>query len=379
MHFLSNIRRLALLPAIAIAITLAACGGGGYDNSPPPQSTRVQPGYLATTLVTGPDASAPARQSLLSDSRLVDAWGIAIAPRAFAWVANQGSSSSTQYDGDGGFVPLVVELDDGRAGKARPTGVVFNGSQNFAVSRDGRSGTCSFIVVGAAGTVNCWAPDVNAPERAIQVFDGAALGAVYTGAAIDKRGVAIDFLLAADFHNGRVDIFGGDFTRMDAAPAFVDPELPADHAPFGIQTIGDRTYIAYAKRDAQDLPISGAGLGRIAVFDTNGRLLKRLVGPGGRLNVPWGMAQAPADFGQFSNALLVANVGDGRINAFDIETGAFLGALAMPSGAPIVIDGLRGIAFGQGLFEQASDAASLFYTAGPAAGSQGAYGRIDSR
>lgn len=375
MHFLSSVRRPALLPAIV----LAACGGGGYDNSPPPQSTRVQAGYVATALVAGPDASAPGQPSLPSDSRLVDAWGIAISPRAFAWVANQGSSSSTQYDGDGGFVPLIVELDDGRAGKARPTGVVFNGSQNFAIARDGRSGTCSFIVVGAAGTVNCWAPGVNALDRAIQVFDGATLGAVYTGAAIDTRGVAVAFLLAADFHNARVDIFGGDFTRMDAAPAFVDPELPADHAPFGIQTIGDRTYVAYAKRDAQDLAVSGAGLGRVAVFDTNGRLLKRLIGPGGRLNAPWGMAQAPADFGEFSNALLVANVGDGRINAFDIETGAFLGVLALPSGSPIVIDGLRGIAFGQGLFDQPGDAASLFYTAGPAAGRRGAYGRIDSR
>jgi uncharacterized protein (TIGR03118 family) len=374
MDFWSIRGRLALLPALV----LAACGGGGYDNNPP-QSTRAQGGYVATALASGPDAPASAQPSLLNDPRLVDAWGIAIAPRAFAWVANQGSSSSTQYDGDGGFVPLVVELDDGQAGKARPTGVVFNGSQNFAISREGRSGACSFIVVGLSGTVNCWAPGVNALERAIQVFDGAALGAMYTGAAIDTRAVSVAFLLAADFRNGRVDIFGADFTRMDAAPAFVDPELPADHAPFGIQTIGERTYVAFAQRDAKGAPVSGPGLGRIDVFDTHGRLLKRLIGPGGRLNAPWGMAQAPADFGEFGNALLVANVGDGRINAFDLETGAFLGVLAMPGGSPIVIDGLRGIAFAQGLFDQPSDVASLYYTAGPAHGREGTYGRIDSR
>ena len=76
------------------------------------------------------------------------------------------------------------------------------------------------------------------------------------------------------------------------------------------------------------------------------------------------MAMAPADFGTFSNALLVANFGDGKINAFDPTTGALLGTLSRPDGNPIVIDGLWGIAFGNGLDNQPTN--TLFFAAGPA-------------
>ncbi len=69
------------------------------------------------------------------------------------------------------------------------------------------------------------------------------------------------------------------------------------------------------------------------MFDTAGVLVKRLIATGGKLNAPWGMAMAPADFGKFSNALLVANFGDGMINAFDPATGNPLGTLYRPSGS----------------------------------------------
>ena len=36
------------------------------------------------------------------------------------------------------------------------------------------------------------------------------------------------------------------------------------------------------------------------------------------------MALAPKNFGPASNALLVGNVGDGRINAFNAKTGKFI-------------------------------------------------------
>jgi uncharacterized protein (TIGR03118 family) len=89
------------------------------------------------------------------------------------------------------------------------------------------------------------------------------------------------------------------------------------------------------------------------------------------------MALAPADFGPFSNDLLVANFGDGTINAFDPTTGDFVGTLSKADGSPIVIGGLWGIAFGNGLNAQPTN--TLFYAAGPADETQGVYGRIDSR
>jgi hypothetical protein len=46
---------------------------------------------------------------------------------------------------------------------------------------------------------------------------------------------------------------------------------------------------------------------------------------------------AGADFGTFSTDVLVGNFGDGRINAFDPVTGAFLGQLRDESGNAITI------------------------------------------
>ena len=60
------------------------------------------------------------------------------------------------------------------------------------------------------------------------------------------------------------------------------------------------------------------------MYDTAGNFLQRLV-TGGQLNSPWGLAIAPATFGAFGGDLLVGNFGDGRINAFDPNTGAFKG------------------------------------------------------
>jgi uncharacterized protein (TIGR03118 family) len=116
-------------------------------------------------------------------------------------------------------------------------------------------------------------------------------------------------------------------------------------------------------------------MGLVNVFDTAGVLVKRLISPGGKLNAPWGMAMAPADFGKFSNALLVANFGDGMINAFDPATGNPLGTLYRPSGSNITIDGLWAIAFGNGLDSQPTN--TLFFTGGPSDESHGVYGRID--
>jgi len=185
-------------------------------------------------------------------------------------------------------------------------------------------------------------------------------------------------LFASDFHNGTVDVFDANFAPIAVAGGFIDANLPAGYAPFGIQVIGSLVYVAYAKQDAaREDEEAGAGLGIVNTFDLSGNLVKRLIPAGGKLNAPWGIAMAPSNFGAFSNALLVANFGDGRINAYDATTGASLGTLASPAGTPIAIEGLWGIAFGNGINGQPTN--TLFYAAGPADETHGAYGRIDSR
>jgi hypothetical protein len=161
---------------------------------------------------------------------------------------------------------------------------------------------------------------------------------------------------------------------------FTDPTLPSGYAPFGIQAITangtTRIYVTYA----QTLPTSddnanGAGLGLVNVFDVHGALQTHLIAAGGKLNAPWGVAVAPANFGTYSNNLLVGNFGDGVINAFDASTGAYVGTLADSNGTAFANPGLWGIGFGNGAQNQ--PATTLYFAAGIANEAAGVYGRID--
>jgi uncharacterized protein (TIGR03118 family) len=352
--------------ALLLCGALAACGGGsdsngngGYGGNGMGNGT----GYAATALVSD-GTSAPNH-----DANLVNGWGVAFNPQGFVWVANNHTSTSTLYDGNGVPQSLVVNIP----GASGPTGIVFNGGSGFTVSAGGRSGPAIFIFVTEAGTVAGWSPGVDA-TNAVVAFDGSSLAASYKGAALATQGNA-SFLYAADFHNGRVDVFDSSFARVTPTGKFVDPNLPAGYAPFNVQAIGNRLYVAYAKQDAQAADeVPGAGLGVVDVFDTGGTFLQRLV-TGGALNAPWGIVMAPANFGTFSNALLVGNFGDGKINAFDPTTGSMLGTLSRSDGSPLVLDGLWGMAFGNGLNSQPAN--TLFYAAGPGAEAHGVYGRID--
>src|SRR5262249_54560482 len=130
---------------------------------------------------------------------------------------------------------------------------------------------------------------------------------------------------------------------------FADPNLPQGFAPFNIQILGGKLFVTYARQNAAGTSdVAGPGNGFVDVFDTSGNLLQRLVS-GGALNSRWGLARAPANFGSFSNDLLVGNFGDGTINAYNPTTGAFVGQLLDDNGNAIQIGGLWGLAFGNGV------------------------------
>ncbi|MBJ7311459.1 TIGR03118 family protein [Rugamonas sp. CCM 8940] len=367
MKTLSNpLRTLTAGLAAGLSIALFACGGGygGGDYMPPAGSTppATMTAFSSTSLVS--DAVVAAAHT---DPNLVNGWGLAFNPQGFVWVAANGTDKSTLYDGNGVPQSLVV------ATPPAPTGIVYNASADFRLSANGISGASPFLFAGESGIISAWAPAIS-PAAAVSVFDGGAGGSVYKGLAIATYAGA-NYLYAADFHNKRVDVFNGSFAKVSLPGGFVDPTLPAGYAPFGIQAIGDRVYVAYALRAASgDDETIGAGAGVVDVFDTGGTLIRQLV-VGGALNAPWGLAMAPANFGSFSNMLLVANFGDGKINAYDPLTGAAKGALSKADGSAIVVDGLRGIAFGNGLNSQPGN--TLFFTAGPTDEKHGQYGRID--
>ena len=376
-------RLSATLAIVGLAAGLFACGSGGggggssvtTGTTPTPVIPLLVSTYAATSLVVdaAPTPGYANETTRQLDTNLVNAWGLAFNPAGFVWVADNGTSKSTLYDGNGVPQSLVVTLADGQAGPAKPTGIVFNGTQDFKVSAAGLTGASPFIFAGEAGTISGWSPGVDL-THALTIVDNGASGAVYKGLANASFGGA-NYIYAADFHNNRVDVFDASFNKASLPGSFTDPSIPAGYAPFGIQAIGDKIYVTYAKQDgdAHD-DVAGAGLGLVNVFDSGGNLIKQLV-TGGALNAPWGVALAPADFGTFSGALLVANFGDGKINVFDPVNGSLLGTLGSADGLPIVIDGLWGIAFGNGINGQPTN--TLFFTAGPDDEAHGAYGRID--
>jgi uncharacterized protein (TIGR03118 family) len=311
------------------------------------------------------------------DPNLVNPWGIAFNPNGFDWIANEATGTSTLYDGDGNANALVVQIPTPASDTGgNPTGIVFNGTSGFVVGKGDLSGPSRFLFATQDGVIAGWAPNVDLTHAIVAVDNSMSTGAIYTGLALSTSGPGAR-LYAADFFNARVDVFDASFAAASLpAGAFTDPNLPAGYSPFGIQAIGDTIYVAYAKQsDERDEEEAGHGLGIVDTYDANGTLLRRFVSHG-QLNAPWGMALAPAGFGRFSNAILIGNFGDGRINAYDQVSGERLGALKGADNEPIEIEGLWGIAFGNGRLNQPRN--TLFFAAGINDEANGLYGRIDA-
>jgi uncharacterized protein (TIGR03118 family) len=352
------------------------CQGGSYGRS---NST--------TATLTVDEASAFSMSALISDgsvaasttdANLVNPWGIAFAPGAPIWVANNATQTATTYDGTGTPQPLVVTLPAGLNGAAGVTGIVnSNSTTDFKVTNGTATAAAIFLFAGENGTIMGWTPAVDRAHGEIGYDDGAG-GASYTGLAIANDGTA-NHLYAADFAHGKVDVFDAELTKVAVAGGFTDATLPAGYAPFGIQAVmlgtQTRIVVTYAKRDAGGDETVGAGLGVVDVFDTAGALVTHLVTAGGALNAPWGVTLAPADFGTLSNKLLIGNFGDGMINGYDPESGTFAGSVRDDNGDPVAIPGLWGIAFGNDALDQPAN--TLYFAAGIADETAGLYGRIN--
>lgn len=283
-----------------------------------------------------------------TDPNLINPWGLASSGGSPIWVSNNGAGVSTLYNGSGVAQALVVTIPPPSGSPvgttSAPTGVVFNGTSSF--------GGSPFIFATEDGTIDAWTPPGTTAVEKVP-----STGGVYKGLAI-----ANNQLYATNFFTGTVDVFNSSFTPAPLpAGAFTDPNLPKGYAPFGIRSLGGQIFVTYAKQDAaKHDDVAGPGNGFVDVFTTDGVLVHRLISRG-PLNSPWGLAIAPNNFGPFSTDLLVGNFGDGRINVFDMTTGAFIGELDS-NGNPIVIEGLWGLLVGNGGNGGAPN--ELFFSAG---------------
>jgi uncharacterized protein (TIGR03118 family) len=296
-----------------------------------------------------------------TDPLLVNAWGLAYGPGGPFWVSDQGSGWSTLYDGNGikQGLNVVIPSVSGQ-GPGSPTGIAYNGSQEFQV----QGWASIFLFATLDGTISGWAPQSN-PNQAIIAVNNSSSGAVYTGLAITSNASG-NVLFAADNANNKVDMYDGNFNLVTS---FTDTTLPAGFAPFGIQDINGLVYVAFASS-------SVAPGGYVDIFSESGAFLKRLT-QGGRLDQPWGFAAAPNTFGPLSNTLLISNNlnKSGTINAFNAITGQFVGTVKDTNGKAIHIDQLWGIEFGGGTSSDGGKS-QLFFTAGPDNNLAGTFGVI---
>jgi uncharacterized protein (TIGR03118 family) len=315
------------------------------------------------------DASTASTSGATVDASLVNGWGLSASPTSPWWVSNNGSNTSTLYNGSGVKQALTVSVPGG------PTGTVFNGAAtDFVVNQSGKSGPARFLFATEAGMILGWSPTVNG-ALAIPGVDRSSTGAIYKGLTTMS-----DRLYATDFHNGHVDVFDAAFAPVTSA-TFRDPKLPKGYAPFGIQALGGSIFVTYAKQDAAKKDnVSGNGLGYVDQFTPDGQFVAR-VASGGRKNAPpnapWGLALAPSSFGVFSGDLLVGNFGNGRVSAYQDRGGGkwvFKGQIRRGDQTLVTIDGLWAIAFGNGA--AAGPTNTLFFAAGPGGEAHGQLGSI---
>ena len=327
--------------------------------------------YTVTNLVTDSGGGGTP-----ADPDLVNAWGLVALPATPFWVSDNGTGKSTLYTGTGAKIGLTVTIRAAAGGQGTPTGIVGNSTADFVITENDISEPALFIFATFDGTISGWNPKVDGiisgASHATIAKDRSGFGAVYTGLAIGSNS-GNNFLFAADDGpNRRVDVFDAGFNLVNLGPdAFVDPNIPKNFAPYGIQTVSDAqgnqtVWVTYTG-------LNKAQSGFAAAFGTDGKFKNiELHGP---LHSPWGVALAPADFGPLSNALLISNnIARGRIEAFDPSSGAYLGSLR-ESGKAIEINDIWAIQFGQGGGPNGATK-QLFFTGGPNNYANGVFGVV---
>ena len=343
-----------------------------------PRVQKLPKAYLQTNLVSDFPAGVEGVNAQIQDTNLLNPWGLVSSTESPFWVSDQVSGVSTLYSvsstGTVSKVPLTVTIPSmvsqpshGFNPLTGPTGIVFNSDPN-ATDFTVNGYPAYFIFATLEGTIAAWNYGTTA-----QIKAGPVSGEEFTGLAIANSGGHY-YLYTADprFPNG-IDVFDSNFTKATLpGENFVVPTrfVHPGFSPYNIQNINGDLFVTYVT------PATGGGY--VDEFDTSGNFIRQFAGNGSRgpLQSPWGLALAPSDFGRFSNDLLVGNFGDGRINAYNFQTGKFEGQLTDPRGNPIVIPFLWALDFGNG--RMAGPTNTLFFTAGIAGQFHGLFGSLQA-
>jgi uncharacterized protein (TIGR03118 family) len=357
-------------------------------------------GYVQTNLAANPlpdpQQNNQPLQAHFTDDNL-NGWGMTSMPNGTFVVANAfANGTATFYTHSGNALPLKITVpveaaesqflhdnvsSDISTIHGHPTGVVYNSTDDFKISENGKCAPATLIFDTLDGTICGWNPDVDR-THAIVLYDSPAdnkgTAAVYTSLDIGQSG-GQTVLFATDFLNNQLDIIGHDqdpithrLTNINSIGVgdwgvsnSLNPSVTTDpnSMVWSVSAVNGELIVTYA-----DLFGQVKGGGAVDVFSTDGVYKYQIdandpdPNAAGRLQNPWGVTVAPANFGTFSNDLLVGNVGGaGHINAYQPDSNGnytiYAGQLSQPDGTPIAIKGLWDMEF--------DDGPHLFFDAGP--------------
>jgi uncharacterized protein (TIGR03118 family) len=292
---------------------------------------------------------------------LLDPWGIAFLPGQNFLITENNPGRIDIYNVNG--VPgigFTLPLPAGStAASSRPTGIVADPGDNFPLGPI----HFQFFAATEEGTIVGFSlDDTGQPVNVRVVVDRFPASAVYTGITILHPNCCNPKLAVTNFHDGTIEIYG--LSQVDLPGHWTDPNLPAGYSPYNIQTIGDQVFVTYAKQDqTRSTAVFGDGLGIVSIFDQEGNFVRRFASDGLKLNAPWGITKASANFGPFASDILIGNAGDARIGVYNPTTGEFLGPMHDGEGKLISNNGLRALAFRN---DGVGDPANLYFVAAPA-------------
>ena len=302
------------------------------------------------------------------DPNLLNAWGIAFSATGTPWISSTGAGVSVIYNREGIQVLAPVNIPSpGGATGGTPTGQVANSSATDFILSNGQA--ARFMFVNLDGVISGWNGAAGSNALLIKNNVGQA---IYTGVALASDN-GQSYLYLANALKGTIEVLDRTFNTVTDKP-FVDPYLPAGYVPFNVHLVGDKLYVAYTKVAPDGRALKQVGNGVVNIFSTGGILLKRFA-DGDKLNAPWGIALASADF--FSSddaqpALLVGNFGDGKINAYTPD-GKFISQLKVDN-KTLVIEGLWEISFPPST--STIDPNRLYFAAGPDDEKDGLFGYL---
>ena len=286
--------------------------------------------YKVTNIVS--DGSVPA---ITTDANFLNPWGVSASGTWWISTANSGFNYVVPAAGTIAFKVIVPSAANVSTSVGLPAGSVTTAGATGMILPNGFK--ASFLFSTLDGTISGWNNKLGtANALSAIVINNNGSGASYPGLALLNTATS-SYLLAPNFASGAIEVYDNTFKPTKLAGSFTDPTLPSGYSPFSVHVLGTQVIVAYGVKTAKAPydTVEGLGNGVVSIFDTAGNFVTRAV-KGGNLNSPWGVAYAPASFGVFSSALLIGNFGDGKINAYDPKTYAYLGQLMDSTGKSLV-------------------------------------------